>query len=223
MAPQHLVQFYTDEAALIRSVSRYVIEGLDARKSVVLVTSRERQDALFSFLDQSFGDLVVLDSERTIGELFPDGKFSPRRFDAIVGGAMREAVSRSRSHGVRAYGDMVDVLWQRGSVSDAVELERYWNDLQAQLPFDLYCAYNVDLFGEFDPQAVAATLCQHSSIVSDGRSNELRSSLEFAMYETLGRDVPRLTDAESAILWLREHAPRQADEILTRARKYASG
>ncbi len=223
MAPQHVVQFYSDEAALIQSVSRYVIEGLDARKSVVLITSRERQDALFSFLDQFSGDLVVLDSERTLGELFPDGKFSPRRFDAIVGGAMREAVSRSRSHGVSAYGDMVDVLWRRGRLNDAVELERYWNDLQAQLPFDLYCAYDVDLFGDFDPDAVAAMLCQHTSIVPDRRSGELRSSLEFAMYETLGSGVPRLTDAESAILWLREHAPQQAGEILTRARKYASG
>ena len=223
MVPQHVVQFYDDEAALIQSVSRYVTDGLDARKSVVLVTSRERQDALFSLLDQHSGDLVVLDSERTLGELFEGGKFSARRFDAVIGKVMRGAVSRSRSHGVRAYGDMVDVLWGCGCLNDALELERSWNDLQAQLPFDLYCAYNVDLFDEFDPEAVASMLCSHSSVVPNYRSSELRSALEFAMYETLGGDVPRLTDPESAILWLREHAPQQAREILTRARKYASG
>ncbi len=223
MASQHVVQFYDDEDALVKSVSHYIAQGLDEGQSVVIVTDRRRQDALFAQLDQPLGDLVVLDSERTLDALYSGDRLSASRFDAVVGKALREAVARSRSHGVRAYGDMVDRLWQRGRLDDALELERYWNDLQVQLPFDLYCAYNVDLFVDFDPDAIASMLCTHTSVVSNGRSCELHSALDYAMYETLGQDLPRLTSAENTILWLREHLPEHADEILTRARNYASG
>lgn len=204
MASHHVVQFYDrDDSALVQSVGRYVHEGLQAREFVVLITNRQRQDEVFSVLIGSYDDpaliedshLVVMDAERTLEALLVNGSVSAARFDGVVGGALRDVFQRSHSQGVRAFGDMVDILWQRAERENAIELERCWNDLQAQIPFDLYCAYNVD--------------------------RELQSALEYAMYETFGQDVPRLTDAENTILWLREHAPGQAPRILDRARKYA--
>jgi hypothetical protein len=234
MSSQHVVQFYdADESALVYSVGRYVTQALDAGESVVLITNRERQNALLAIFDRLRGEpevgtedgrLVLLDAERTLDEISVGGRLSARRFDEVVGGTLREVVSRSRSRRVRAYGDMVDILWQRGRRDDAIELERLWNDLQAQLPFDLYCAYNVDLFGEdFDPDALASVLCEHSGVVPRRANSELQCALDYAMYETLGGDRPRLSDTETTILWLREHIPHQAPKILDRARRYAKG
>lgn len=224
MSSQHVVQFYSaDENALIQSVGRYVIEGLDDHKSIVLVTNRARQDALFALLDRFSPDLVVMDSERILDQLYDGGALSARRFDQVIGRTLRDVVSRSRSQGVRVYGDIVDTLWRLRRLDDALELERFWNDLQAQLPFDLYCAYGIDLSADSDAEAIASMLREHTAVVPNRRNRELQNALEYAMYETFGQDLPRLTDAETTILWLREHVPQQAGEILSRARKYATG
>ena len=46
-----------------------------------------------------------------------------------------------RSVKVRAYGEMVDVLWQNANQSAAIALEEMWTDLGAVYPFDLLCGY----------------------------------------------------------------------------------
>jgi len=53
---------------------------------------------------------------------------------------------------VRAYGEMVDVLWQRGERDAAIRLEEFWNDLARLQTFSLLCAYCID---HLDPQAYA--------------------------------------------------------------------
>jgi hypothetical protein len=102
-------------------------------------------------------------------------------------------------------------------------LERYWNDLQAQLPFDLYCAYDIDVFSEeFRADTISPVISQHSQVVQAG-SASLNGALDYAAYETLGRTCPPLPDAEATILWLRANEPDRAPEILKRAKEYAGG
>jgi hypothetical protein len=197
---------------------------LNAGQWVVLILNRDLHDAIFDLSDgMDDARLMLLDSEQTLERLIVDGRVNGDRFDEVIGGLMRSIVARSRSSRVRAYGDMVDVLWQRGRRADAVELERHWNDLQAQLPFELYCAYDIDVFSEeFQAQSIAPVLCEHSQVVPAGRA-ELNAALDYAAYETLGRRCPPLPDAEATILWLRANVPERASEILQRAKHYASG
>jgi hypothetical protein len=42
---------------------------------------------------------------------------------------------------VRAFGEMVSLLWDGNQVSAAIELEAMWNELGSQYPFSLYCGY----------------------------------------------------------------------------------
>jgi hypothetical protein len=229
MSSHHVVQFYgADTNALITRLGRYVAEGVDAGESVVVISNRDLHDALFRALARHAGEpdfredgrLLVLEAEQVMERLYENGILSASRFDEVVGGLMRTVAARSRSHRVRAYGDMVDVLWRKGRRADAVELERYWNDLQAQLPFDLYCAYSIDAFSdEFQAEAIAPVLAQHTAIVR-ADAPRLNGALDFAAYEKLGRTCPPLADAEAAILWLRENAPEHAPEILERAKRY---
>ena len=233
MSHRHLVQFYgADQNALVREVATYIAEGVDAGEAVIVVTNRERRDAFFRELDHLRGEavpgsedarLVVLDSGTTLESLYVQGSLNANRFDEVVGNAVRKIASRSRSHRVRAYGDIVDTLWHRPDRAGAIELERYWNDLQAQVPFDLYCGYAIDVFGdEFEAAEIAPVLSEHSDVVSGG-SCELHSALDYAMYETLGWTCPEMPDAQAAILWIRSNLPEYALEILQRARQYAPG
>jgi hypothetical protein len=247
MPTRHTVQFFqADESSLLHNLCNYVAEGLEAGEPVVVLTERERRDRLFLQLELSGtepdigkqdGRLVVLDSDQLLAKIFSGGTINGERFNDMIGRAMREVVSRSRSRRVRAYGDLVGTLWKAGRHAAAVDLERYWNDLQAQIPFDLYCGYPIDLFGDdFHPAKVDPLLCQHSHVVAQSRNAELQSALDFAMYETFGRRLrgsgssikeqiattwPELPSPEATILWIREYLPSQAGLILERARRYS--
>jgi hypothetical protein len=225
MPSQHLVQFYgANRNALVNTLCRYATDGLDAGESVVIISSRTLHDAVLKALDGADdGRLHLIESEAMLERLMLDGRLSAKRFDQIVGDLLRDVVARSRTRQVRAFGDMVDILWRRGHHAEALELERYWSDLQQHLPFELYCAYDVDVLSEeFQAESIAPVLAEHSKVLPSGRA-ELTGALDYAAYETLGRRCPPLPNAEATVLWLRTHAPDHASEILERARQYTNG
>jgi hypothetical protein len=49
---------------------------------------------------------------------------------------------------VRAFGEMVALLWAQGKSQAALELEDLWNELPGHHPFSLMCAYSLDVIGE---------------------------------------------------------------------------
>jgi len=63
---------------------------------------------------------------------------------AVLHGSPAALVRAEAELGVRAYGEMVALLWDEGNVTAAIELEALWNELAQQLPFSLLCAYAND-------------------------------------------------------------------------------
>ena len=51
---------------------------------------------------------------------------------------------------VRAYGEMVDLLWQEGNHEAAIVVEQYWNDLANLYRYSLLCGYSIK---EFEDEA----------------------------------------------------------------------
>lgn len=47
---------------------------------------------------------------------------------------------------VRAYAEMVDVLWKQGKTEAAVRLEVLWNELASTHVFSLLCGYAIGSF-----------------------------------------------------------------------------
>ncbi|MHB8671661.1 MAG: ATP-binding protein, partial [Acidimicrobiales bacterium] len=70
------------------------------------------------------------------------GRPDPELFDAVIGELIRTASDGTR-RAVRAYGEMVSLLWDAGQVNAAIELEELWNELRTALPFSLFCSYGV--------------------------------------------------------------------------------
>ena len=54
----------------------------------------------------------------------------------------------SRKRRVRAYGEMVDVLWRNDQRAGAVSLEILWNQLIARRKCSLLCGYSLDAVGK---------------------------------------------------------------------------
>jgi len=59
---------------------------------------------------------------------------------------VRRLASRTRS--LRVYGEVVDLLAERGELDAALRLEALWNDLIAQVPMALLCGYSAPRYRE---------------------------------------------------------------------------
>jgi hypothetical protein len=95
------------------------------------------------------------------------------RFMAAIGSVITEAAAESRS--VRAFGEMVALLWDDGNVAGAIALEALWNELAGSQEFSLYCAYPMaSLAGNNDLAALHEVCAHHSSLVAPRSYGSLR-------------------------------------------------
>jgi hypothetical protein len=243
VAGQHLVQFYeADENVLVANVGHYLADGLAAGEHALVVTTPGHQAAFTAYLERlgaqphealAGGRLIFLDAEATLARFLVNGYPDSERFDAVVGTLVRQA--RAAGAGLRAYGEMVGLLWQAGEYPAAIRLEQLWHRLLNSVDFRLYCGYPIDIFGrDFEAGLIDALLCSHTHLLSCGPDLALEGALGRAAREVLYPNVselhperldrrsawPDLPRAEEIVLWLRRTAPERAQQVLDRARDY---
>jgi hypothetical protein len=239
--PGHLVQFYGDgDDALVSNVAEYLDRALCANGGAVVVATALHREALMRRLASGATAaiksrrLIFKDAAETLDRIMEHGFPNAARFDAIVGGLMRELNVRCGGAPVHAFGEMVALLWSAGQYPSAIRLEQLWNGLQKNVSFGLYCAYAIDVMErDFDPQALHALLCAHSRLLPAAPPG-FEAAMRRAIQEVIGiepDDVrPRASDgsqawgelppAESLILWVRRHHRALAERVLWRARQY---
>jgi hypothetical protein len=94
------------------------------------------------------GRLVFLDARTTLDRILVAGLPDQRLFESVIGGAIREVQARSASGKVRAFGEMVSLLWSEERHAAAERVESLWNALLSGSSFSLFCAYRIDPFGK---------------------------------------------------------------------------
>jgi len=242
----HLVQLYkSDEYLLTKNVSDYIRDGLNRGDGLLVIATGEHSQEFARRLQGegtdmeaavSDGRLVALDAHEALEQSMVSGRLDWGRFDRAIGSLVRQVAGRPDRTGLRAYSEMVGVLWNAGHYSAAIRLERFWNKLLASHAFNLFCAYPIDVFGkEFRIAALDALLRAHTHLLPSGTNGNLETAINRAMDEVLG---PRVGDlrllikanyrpswavlpkAEAIVLWLRNNLPEDADQILSRAFQY---
>jgi len=152
----HVVQFYDDDDFLAGSVATFLEAGLAKGQAVVVIATEEHRDAFCRTLIArgvdvdaacSSGQLVLRDARQTLDSFLVDEKPDWDLFVEHVGGLLR-SVARPSAGPIRAYGEMVDLLWRDGKPQDAILLEEFWNDLGSLHSFTLLCAYVMGNFQE---------------------------------------------------------------------------
>jgi hypothetical protein len=113
---------------------------------------------------QSTGDLVLVDADAALREFMINGMPNGTRFRHTIGPLLEKACQGRPSRAVRAYGEMVDILWKQGHTVAATRLEMLWNDLAKTHEFSLLCGY---CMGSFYKDAEVRDICdQHTHVVA---------------------------------------------------------
>jgi hypothetical protein len=90
----------------------------------------------------------------------------PLLFRSNVGDVIERLCGNRQPCPIRAYGEMVDVLWQEGNESGAIRLEILWNQLASTYEFSLLCGYAIGHFYKETRDGRMEAVCeQHSHIV----------------------------------------------------------
>ena len=153
-AHEHFVSFYQEDSHLYKSVGRFLQEGLESGDGVVVVATAEHREGLCGALTDAGldvaaarerGDLTLLDAEETLSRFLVGdlarGTLDADAFERVIGGVVDRAASGVVRRSVRAYGEMVALLFKQGNVGATAELEELWNRLALSYDFHLCCAY----------------------------------------------------------------------------------
>ncbi|MDQ3917112.1 MAG: ATP-binding protein, partial [Acidobacteriota bacterium] len=172
-ASEHFVQFYEADEFLLDSLAGYVGIGLAEGDACIVIATREHRDALDARLRdfgldaeeaRASGQYVPLDAAETLSRVMAGGSPSPELFKDVVGGLITSAAQGSRR--VRAFGEMVALLWAEGNDAAMLRLELLWSELQKTQPFMLFCGYPLNDFkDEAHADGLAHVCAEHSRAI----------------------------------------------------------
>jgi anti-sigma regulatory factor (Ser/Thr protein kinase) len=157
----HVAFLYLDDDEICREVADYLASVIAGEAAGIVIATEAHWRAIAARLERDGADvaamqreerLFVRDAPTVLAALRPDGRIDPERFDATIGGLVRRAARGGLP--VRAFGEMVMLLWERDDAAGALELESLWNELGQRESFSLLCGYRHDAVS--DPQLAEA-------------------------------------------------------------------
>jgi hypothetical protein len=138
----HAVRFYKDSESLCRIVGSFLKEGFAESQPAVVIATAAHHRMIAKCLE---ADGLDVDKLKATGQL-----------------VVYEACKGKTDCVIRAYGEMVDVLWKKGQTAAATRLEMLWNKLAQTEAFSLLCGYAM---GNFYKDGAIEDICSHHSHV----------------------------------------------------------
>jgi len=174
MSPcDHVVQIYGDDNVFIDALEGFVGNALREGESAIVIATAphlhgleermhargidvERARAERRYVDRLAEDVL----ERFMVNGWPD--------EALFVRCVDELLALARGPGgrkVRAFGEMVAILWARGRVAATLQLEIMWTRLCEAQHFPLFCAYPREGFTKNATESIVDICRAHSRVV----------------------------------------------------------
>ena len=156
----HAISFFASPQQLCEEIASFVAQGLRQGEPALIVTNPAHRAGISAELGArgvdvdatvEAGDLVFADAEETLAALMKNGMPDSALYHEKVGTAVRQLL-RGRPGPVRIFGDMVDLLWQRGEHDAAIRIELLSNQLAMKEPISVICGYSMGHFLKRSPQ-----------------------------------------------------------------------
>jgi hypothetical protein len=239
----HIVQLYQDQHFLNRAVCRFAAAALANGEAVILVPTLAHWNAFHPRLEaegvdveavQGRGQLTVVDADellpRFMREAMPDAP--------VFLGLAADVIARARGAGrypkVRWWGEMVNVLWERGDVAASMTLEDLFDQLAHGHDIAIFCSFLMDNFnGDVHARMLPRLGENHSHLIPVEDYARLERAVAEALRETVGPDEAPVLEGQilsrypapfhmprpqALLLALRQVLPLVADAVLQRSR-----
>ena len=208
----HSVQFYESDDYLCNLVAMFVADGLKAGEPAIIVATEAHRKgfaaALHSMgIDPDDARIAMLDARETLRQFMNGAVPDPERFRAAVGSVLEERTGGDARVRIRAYGEMVDLLWRDENPAAAVRLEEMWNELTGFYRFTLLCAYPMANFHNESHSRMFEEVCRTHTrvmpselfepVVDDTRAREIALLQQRA--GALEAEVQHRKDLEAAL------------------------
>jgi hypothetical protein len=170
---EHVCQIYGDDESFLDALEGYIAGGLRSGEGVIAIATQAHLEALERRLrtldvdlDEAVADdrFLALSAEATLDRFMVNGWPDDARFSETI----TSVIARARAEGrkVRAFGEMVAVLWARGHYAATVRLEHLWNRLLENETFPLFCAYPKAGFTRGPSESISELRFAHSKVIA---------------------------------------------------------
>jgi hypothetical protein len=239
----HIVQLYQDQRFLNAAVCRFAAAALANGEAVILVPTLDHWNAFRPRLEaqgvdvdtvQGRGQLTIVDAD----ELLPTFMRDAMPDAPVFLGLAADVIARARTGGgypkVRWWGEMVNVLWERGDVAASMNLEDLFDQLAHEQGIAIFCSFLMDNFnGEVHARMLPRLGENHSHLIPVEDYERLERAVADALRETVGSDEARVLEGrllagyptrfhmprpQALLLALRQVLPVVADAVLQRSR-----
>ena len=168
----HILQLYTDEEQFLNTLTGFVRSGLENNDGVILIATEAHLNKLHEKLNELGmnprpffnANYFPLDAHVMLSKFMVNGWPDESLFMEFITGLMKKVRSRNRK--IRAFGEMVAVLWENGDSDAAIELEKLWNKFSEKEMFCLFCAYPQSHFSDKDSGHLGHICSAHSKILA---------------------------------------------------------
>lgn len=208
-AERHLVQLYRDDGFLRSAVALWAARSLRGSGGAVCIGTPEHAELLREgLLDLELpvtrlereGRLLFLDADATMRAFIDETGPREAPFRRVLGDALSSVrfACGGETPEVRAWGEMVNMLWQRGHLAHAQRLEDMWNRAIDDEPgLRLLCSYEADAFEPETHLGLGRALCHgHSRVIPVEDEESFSHAVALAAGEVAG-DAPADGETQS--------------------------
>ncbi len=170
---EHVVQIYENDENFLELLTGFVSGGVNAGECSVVIATAAHLEALQERLAASGytvpslisqNQYVPLDAEKTLSKFMINDWPDEHLFNNVINEVITNA--KVNGHKVRAFGEMVAILWAKGQVGATVRLEHLWNKFCENEAFSLFCAYPQSGFTQDAAESIQHICSAHTKMIA---------------------------------------------------------
>lgn len=170
---EHVVQIYENDEGFLNLLSGYVSGAVNSGECAVVIATAAHLEALDERLTAlgytvpfliSNTQYIPLDAQEVLSTFMVNDWPDENLFNQVINEVIARAKRNSRN--VRAFGEMVAILWAKGQIGATVRLEHLWNKFCENEAFCLYCAYPQSGFTQDAAESVRHICSAHTKMIA---------------------------------------------------------
>ncbi|HUR66536.1 MAG TPA: MEDS domain-containing protein [Chitinophagaceae bacterium] len=175
----HVVQIYENDTVFLDALAGFIGGGIKGNECVIVIATDEHLESLHERL-AGYGigvntlidddRYIPLNAEETLEKFMVNGWPDEELFNKTVSAVINRGICKGRR--IRAFGEMVAILWAQGHNGATVHLEHLWNKFSAKHRFSLFCAYPKSGFTQNINESISNICGCHTKMI-DGNQKQL--------------------------------------------------